>query len=283
MTMHSSLIIAAVGLALWLRWQWQPTPQAPWQQRWHQALVAFCLPPLLLLSMAVAVLCMGHHGTMLGLPVSQAGCWVATGVLLTGLGWLGYLAGQGVRSHLHLRRYPQVDLETGDTARCLPTELPYAAQVGFWRSQLLVSQGLITHLTAVELEAVLAHEEAHKHYRDTFWFFWLGWLRRLSCWLPNTDALWQELLLLRELRADRLAATQVDPLLLAEMLVKLVAFPAKPELFGQAAFSQPLSASRLEQRIEALLAEPQPSSAPGIAMPWILVSLVPLGTVLLHS
>ncbi|MBD0267082.1 MAG: M56 family metallopeptidase [Cyanobacteria bacterium Co-bin8] len=204
-------------------------------------------------------------------------------MLLAGLGLLGYLAGQGVRSHLHLRRYPQIFLTTGETARCLPTDLPFAAQVGFWHSQLLVSHGLLAHLTPQELEAILAHEQAHRHYRDTFWFFWLGWLRRLTDWLPHTDTLWQELLLLREIRADRQATAQVDPLLLAELLVKLVTFPLNQEIFGQVAFSQPLSASRLEQRIEALLSQPQPGPAPHITIPWILVSLVPLGTVLLHS
>jgi Zn-dependent protease with chaperone function len=48
----------------------------------------------------------------------------------------------------------------------------------------------------------LAHEQAHAHYRDTFWFFWLN---VLTSWLPHTEALWQEILFLREIRADEKA------------------------------------------------------------------------------
>ena len=61
-----------------------------------------------------------------------------------------------------------------------------------------------------------------------FGFFWWGWLRRLTEWLPHSKELWQELLLLRELRADQWAAQQVDPLVLAESLLLMVnPYPAE--------------------------------------------------------
>ena len=78
---------------------------------------------------------------------------------------------------------------------------------------------MLDALDRPHLDAVLAHEQAHVYYRDTFWFFWLGWIRSFTIWLPNTEAVWQELLLLRELRADRQATEQVDFLLLAESLL----------------------------------------------------------------
>uniref|UniRef100_A0ACD5H1Y5 M48 family metalloprotease n=1 Tax=Desertifilum tharense IPPAS B-1220 TaxID=1781255 RepID=A0ACD5H1Y5_9CYAN len=37
-----------------------------------------------------------------------------------------------------------------------------------------MAQGLLDRLTPEQLNAVLTHERAHSHYRDTFWFFWLG-------------------------------------------------------------------------------------------------------------
>lgn len=282
--MHSSLILLIAGFALWVRWHWQPQPSAPWHRRWQSALVAFCLPPLLLLSIAGAVIHMGHSGTMLGLPVGQLGCWVAMAILLSGAGMLAFLLGQEVRSRHSLQRYAVITLPTGETARCLPTESPLAAQVGFLAPQLVVSQGLLRHLNLQEIQAILTHEQAHRHYRDTFWFFWLGWLRRLTFWLPNTLALWQELLLLRELRADQWAANRVDPLLLAELLLKLVAFPLNPPLGNLIAFSQELSAGRLEQRVDALLAETHsPQAFPRTSLLWLLAPLTPLATIFLHS
>jgi Zn-dependent protease with chaperone function len=106
----------------------------------------------------------------------------------------------------------------------LNLEIPFAAQVGVWKPQLVVCRGLLEQLDEEHLRAVLAHEEAHRHYGDTLWMFAVGWLRHLSGWLPNTEVLWQELLTLRELRADRWAAQRVDPLVLGEALVQVVGY-----------------------------------------------------------
>lgn len=221
---------------------------------------------------------------MLGLPVGQLGCWLALTILAGGLSLLLALSVEGLRDYRRLCRHPLIQLTTGDWARCLAVETPFAAQIGFWRSQLLVSQGLLTQLQPAELSAIIAHEQAHQHYRDPFWFFWLGWLRRLTGWLPNTETLWQELLLLRELRADRYAAQRVEPLLLAELLVKLVALPLSLALEDAVGFSQPLSPSRLEQRIEALLNRVDSDSVRPLRYSvWWLLALVPLATILLHS
>ncbi|PSN19463.1 Zn-dependent protease with chaperone function, partial [filamentous cyanobacterium CCP5] len=73
--MHGGLILVVVVTACWLRWRWQPSDRQPWQHRWHHTLTAFCLPPLMVISAAIAVLCMGHHGSMLGMRVLPYGCW----------------------------------------------------------------------------------------------------------------------------------------------------------------------------------------------------------------
>jgi hypothetical protein len=90
-------------------------------------------------------------------------------------------------------------------------------------------------------------------------FGFLAWLGAvLHCLVTNTEALWQELLILRELRADRWAARQVDPLLLAESLLMVASAPSSiPFESFCAAFSQVAQRNRLEERIEALLAEPE--------------------------
>jgi Zn-dependent protease with chaperone function len=134
------------------------------------------------------------------------------------------------------------------------------------------------------LEAVLTHEQAHHYYRDTFWFFWLGWLRRITSWLPNTESLWQELLILRELRADRWAAGRVDALLLAESLLMVVSTPMMGAENFCAAFSRAAPYNRLQERIEALLEQPEsPTQSNLWTWCWVLLALLPLIAVPFHS
>jgi hypothetical protein len=120
-------------------------------------------------------------------------------------------------------------------------------------------------------------------YRDTFWFLLLGWLRRLTIWLPQTEVLWQELLLLRELRADRWAAQRVDYLLLTESLLLMVKAPTTMFDSSSVAFSSAAAPERLIQRVEALLTEVdsiQPSTPQAWA--WLLLVLLPLITIPFH-
>lgn len=291
--MHSSLIVFTILVAVGWRWRWQ-RPDGPWQTRWESALSAFCLPPLMVVLAAGAVLAMGHHGTMLGWSVSPVGCWVSLGVLTLASGVLAYALGQAARTHCRLRQYPVVLLPEGGLARCLPVDLPMAAQVGLWRSALLVSQGWLEQLTPAEQQAMLAHEQAHADHRDPFWFFWLGVVRRFTGWLPNTAPLWEELLLLREIRADHQAAYTSDPLLLAELLVKLarqMALPSRPhiletEIGSCVGFNEALSLTRLEQRVNALV-EPDiradPSTPNQGRLVWLIVAALPLVAPWLHT
>lgn len=291
--MHSLLVLLSVVGALSLRWTYlwsvENTTLAnsnlSWSRRWSLALGAFVLPPLLILAMAIAVLTMGIHGSMLGHAVGHLGYGCAL-LLVTlfavTLLWLGINA---LRSQGRLRNLPLIEVQ-GVVARRLETELPFAARVGFWRPALVLSRGLDQLLSETELDAVLRHEQAHLIFRDTFWFFWLGWLRTATLWLPGTRILWKELLLLREMRADRWAAQGADPILLAESLLKMAraAVPAEP---GWVMFSEGNEGDRLEQRIDALLAtEPQVDQA-DVASRWVMVSFaiaaLPLLTNLWHS
>ncbi|NJK53722.1 MAG: M56 family metallopeptidase [Leptolyngbyaceae cyanobacterium SU_3_3] len=143
---------------------------------------------------------------------------------------------------------------------------------------------IIETLDAEHLESVLVHEQGHTYYHDTFWFFWLGGLRRLTCWLPQTEALWQELLILRELRADRWAAQTVDPLLLAEALLWVVSAPQiQPEGLC-ASFSSAVVKNRLNERIDALLKPSEEGSSEGTrSWLWLLWVSLPLLAVPFHT
>jgi Zn-dependent protease with chaperone function len=280
--MHFNMLLLALALAFGIRLLSNSASKS-WIARWSQALLQFALPPLLLLATAIAIVWMGPLGAMAG--VWQG--WLSYGLSMAFL-TAAFLVGcirleQGWRSLQHFRSYPLQPVHQ-EMGRVIPTEVPFAAQVGFWHSELAVSEGLLQELSPDRLEAVLVHERAHRHYRDTFWFFWLGWLRQLSRWLPGTDALWQELLELRELRADAWAAGQVDRLLLAEALFQVASAP----LTGNdwvAAFGSDLAATRLEIRIDALIANDKlllpAKSSP--AWLWLLLASLPLFAVPFHA
>lgn len=287
--MHLSLMLLAITTAWIVRQTWQPS-HGSWTERWQKSLGYFLFAPLLVLLTAVAVVGMGTQGQMVGFSVGQMGYWLAIGILAGAGAQLLRCGWQGWRSLRQIQQYswfePNASVgpdQTPVSGRLIETSALFAAQVGFWQSQLVVSRGLVEQLAVDQLQAVLTHEQAHAYYRDTFWFFWLGWLRCLTTWLPHSESLWQELLLLRELRADQWAAQQVDPLLVAESLLTVVRSSLTQPSDPLVALSANFHLSRLEERIDALLstAEPAPAINPW-RWSWLWFCWVPLLTVLLH-
>lgn len=278
--MHLILILTALALAWCSRLVW-PRSTGSWTERWRQALFFFLFPPLLLTTTGLAVLYMGPHGEMVWPWEGRFSHLLASGFL----GFAGILLlkliGESCRSLKQAHTCPQLNLGKRQS-RILDTPVPFSAQIGFWRPELIVSRGLLNTLSQAHLEAVLTHEQGHYYYRDTFWFFWLGWIRAYTAWLPYTAALWQEILALRELRADCWAAQHVDPLLLAESLLTVVSsFPIRSACC--AAFSQTVPHSRLEERIETLLAEPDLTHQPSLwSWAWLLLTFLPLAIVPFH-
>lgn len=281
--MHLLMILVTLGLAWWLRARWF-CPQGSWAQRWQRSLLLFLFPPLLLMMSALAVVCMGPQGQMVGLPAGwfsyllALGFFGLAGILCLKLAREGWLSVRQTRTHL------LQDLG-GKPCRVIDTPVLFSALIGFWQPELVVSKGLLNTLADAQLDAVIAHEQAHYYYRDTFWFFWLGCVRSCTAWLPNTEALWQELLLLRELRADHWAAQQVDPLLLAESLLMVVSYPVMASESLCAAFSAFAQRNRLTERIEALLGESESPPQPRAKWSWIwlLLAFLPLATVPFHT
>lgn len=278
--MHLGIILLALGLALLVRLRWSSS-KGLWTDRLQSALVAFLFPPLLLTTTSLVVVGMGHHGTMLWQPVGWLGCHIALGLLAFSGMVLGLRLWQNWKLTRQVCSCTCISI-AGRTGRLLETPALVAAQVGIWQPQLLISRGLLQSLETEQIEAVLSHEEAHAYYRDTFWFFWFAWICRFTAWLPKTEALWQELLLLRELRADAWAAQRVDALTLAETLVQVVqSYPAMPH-YACAAFHEATSLTRLEERIESLLAPQDIKESQGQLWIWLLAISLPLLTLPLH-
>ena len=279
--MHFLTILTVIITAWTIRHQ-SVSSTATWSQRWYKSLFLLLFPALLILSTASAVLYMGCHGAMLGIQAGSWGCGVSASLISFALGCLIKLTYQSHSSIASLKLYQQ-QLVGDIKAKVIDTDLPYSAQIGFWQPELVISHGLLKNLDREHLKAVLAHEQAHLHYRDTFWFFWLGWMRTFTFWLPNTEALWQELLLLRELRADGKAAEKVDFLLLADSLLAVAKAPLESSSVWSANFNDYALGDRLNERIDFLLAHESPiSTTHWRNWSWVCLLIIPLLTIPLH-
>jgi len=278
--MHLEILLAVLVIAYLSRCVWSN------QQNWDHCLTCFLFAPLLILSNVIALVNMGTEGAMLGRPLgiwSVASFAIACAYLLYALGVLIYRAYTAWHSLRTIQALPQVDWQ-GESAYLLPCEQLIAARVGWWNAKLVISQGLLQSMSAPHLTAIKHHEFAHLHFQDTFWFFWLGWLRQISQWLPRSESLWQELLLLRELRADSWASRQTDALVLAEALYLMASNRSQWQYGWLAECSASVGdqLDRLEIRINRIL-EPL-SDSPSSSVLWrCAFAVLPLLTICLHS
>ncbi|MEM6427361.1 MAG: M56 family metallopeptidase [Cyanobacteria bacterium P01_C01_bin.73] len=285
-------MVILIGAIAWgIRARSRPDP-ANTPHRWRQSLLGFVAAPLLLVSTALSIVCMGPRGNMVA-PwegwLTYAAAWIFLGY---GCGLLVVLAFQGYLAERQIKAL-EIIVVHNQSARLLPTDLPYSAQVGLWRAELVISQGLIDQLDGEHLAAVLAHEQAHLWFQDTLWSFWLGWLRRWTSWLPHSQSLWEELMFLRELRADAWATQQTSRFVLAESLVQVAQSPnlQSPNLHSpdlteplvSAPFSCAVAPGRLAQRVDLLLVEDRQSLA-FCRLPWVAIAptLIPLLAIPFH-
>ena len=313
--MHLGLLLLVMAIAWGSRYgvmQSQPhlsqvSPQ-DLNTLWQKTIVGLVLPPLLLLSSAVAILVMGHHGRMWGVPVGSWPCLAAAIVLTLALGQAIHLGLQQWKLQCWLANLPTVgcsdslvaveqklsflNANAQQSIYYLDTSDLWAGQVGLGRSQIILSRGLLESLNSDQLQGVIAHEQAHYDYGDPLWFMGFSWLRQVSASLPGTEALWQDLLLLRECRADAKAASITDPLLLAETLVTVVRSGVESARSGLVydwiAFDTLSPNDRLAFRVQSLIqSEPQPTQPTEFSqISWVLwtlgLSLLPLGTIVFH-
>lgn len=302
---HLGLVLLSGTAAALLRGGWRLTVIRT--DRQQEALIRFLVPPLILAVASAALIVMGPVGQMGNHPLGQWEGWLSYGLAWSL--WIG--AGFGICNLLIelmqtdrlLQETETIDLsdllESRDDCpelaslraltpiKRLATTSPFSALVGGWNPSLVISQGLIDCLDRDHLIAVLHHEQAHHYYQDNRWFLGLSWLRRLTQFLPGSQGLWEELLLLRELRADRWAAQFVDPLLLAEALLTIAQAPSLYPEPLTAAFSCAAPRSRLEQRLDALLDEVErpelPEAVSITAWLWGLGALMPLLLIPFHQ
>ncbi len=279
--------ILLIGLSCGLAWVTRLLIRFP-KNKAGDTLFLFLVPPLIIFFTFLSVICMGSSGEMFGFSASIFSYSLALVLLILSVFSFLRMFFQMRKALKRIREFP---LETiaDFSARVIDIDFPYSAQIGFWSPELVLSKGLIDLLTPAELTAVLAHEQAHRDYRDTFWFFGLEGIRSLTVWLPNTESLWQELLLLREIRADRQALQQVDPLTLAQSLLKVAQKVTQSNTLSQdesfcALFHPNLPKNHLVGRIESILEEKIIYSFSWSSFySGIFLSLLPLFLVIWHS
>ena len=181
------MILTALTVAYSLRTTFTSS-RDNWNVRWQRSLFLFLFPPLLLGITAIALLCMGTQGKMGNFHTGGFSYILAFSCLAFSAILCIERARQGWGSVKSARNCSCIDI-AGRKVRLLATNALFAGQIGFWQPELVISEGLLQTLSPDHLETVLAHEQGHYYYRDTFWFFWLGWVRSCTAWLPNTKAL----------------------------------------------------------------------------------------------
>lgn len=152
----------------------------------------------------------------------------------------------------------------------LETDEPIAALQGIFEPVLLVSRGMINRLEESELEAVIAHEYSHFVYGGNLRLLWIWVVRALQGFNPAALVAFRNLIELRELSCDALAAKVTrKPATLSSAILKVydagdlteeqkkgVLNHAKNEILRRA------EASSIRNRVHSLLSKNIPAIAP---------------------
>lgn len=279
--MHFVMICLALTVACGIR-LFPLDFAASWNHRYQRSLFLFLFPPLILFTTVLAIMLMGTHGEMMGMKATKFSYGFSFAFFIILVANFCKLWLQALLAQRRVASYPEKTV-CQQKLHLIEPNFPYIAQVGWLKPKLVASKGLIELLTEPQLEAVFAHEQSHLYYYDNFCFFLLGWLRHSTFWLPHTESLWQELLLLREIRADLKAAEAVDALTLAESLLAVAQAPHSAAYCWEVGLALPLPDSRLAQRINALIGNESLPDSPNLAYwSWLLLLFIPWATIPLH-
>ncbi|NJK33492.1 MAG: M56 family metallopeptidase [Oscillatoriales cyanobacterium SM2_2_1] len=260
--MHGMLVI----LGLWVPWMVRHWGAPSFGRKRVLGLLIF--PAVWLTCTAIAIVGMGPHGHLMGIHCAAG--WLGSFSGWWAWGWLLWAGLQGLRILLRAgqarelwQRMTTPAVVQGYSVWLWEESMPWAAQVGLWRSRIVISRGMVDLLSPEHLKAVLAHEAGHGQFRDPMWFQVWEWLMRCAPGFPHGESLWQEMLFQQEVRADRFAQAQTSGLLLAEALVLVqqhLHAMASPVLTRRIADQKSgvcaAVGDRLEERIKAMLRSP---------------------------
>ncbi len=112
----------------------------------------------------------------------------------------------------------------------LRTDAPILLVRGVVRRTLVLSDGVLTRLSAVQLQAAVAHELAHVRFRDPLAGWALMTARLAMFWNPAVQLMARAIVQEMEHRADGIAAGVTDAETFAGALRRLAALPQRPGL-----------------------------------------------------
>lgn len=146
-----------------------------------------------------------------------------------------------------------------DHLRILETDQPLALVCGVGQRHILLSRALLERLEPMQLQVVLAHEQAHIAHRDVLHRLLAAALSFLH-WPATRQRLLRDLELALEQRSDLAAANAVGtPLAVAETIVaveRMFQHHTRPD----SALSMGFVSNFVPERVEALLAPARASS-----------------------
>jgi hypothetical protein len=193
-------------------------------------------------------------------PPHHLGNWVSCVLLLAALAWVATKVARagaelkqgrrwlsGLLRHAHYR--PDLD------AQVLPVAAPLCLLVGFFRSVVVVSNGLVDQVDEEDLRVILSHERAHAARRDVL-FRWIARFTTLFM-LPGARAtLLDTIELTSEQSCDDAAARTVgDRLRVAETILKVERLCSQVRLPSMR-LAVSFGGHRISERVTALI-EPQ--------------------------
>lgn len=153
---------------------------------------------------------------------------------------------------------------------------PFAFCYGFIRPRICISDGLIRLLSAVELDAVLLHEDHHRRRRDPLLLLLTGALAHALAFLPTVRDLQMRYDAVKEFEADDTAIQQLggsEPM--ARALYKVLSSPvAGPDLAAAAIGGLSVT----ERRIDHLIT-PGQDDVPGLSRRRLVLSGVIMGVI----
>jgi Peptidase family M48 len=139
----------------------------------------------------------------------------------------------------------QLEGELADVARAAgasalyrtPATRPAAFCFGLARPRVVVTDGLLARLSPAEQAAAIWHEAQHARVREPLRCLSARLAARTFFWMPILADLFERYLLVKELDADRLAATKTSRRALAGALYAVLGEPTPAGAIGLADFS----------------------------------------------
>ncbi|GAB5500661.1 MAG: hypothetical protein PsegKO_29720 [Pseudohongiellaceae bacterium] len=145
----------------------------------------------------------------------------------------------------------QVAKDVGDY-QLLENPQPFVFTLGWWRNQVFMTRGLLSHCDQQDVAVILAHEQAHARRYDNLRLLIASLLTLV---IPGTlsKVMRDDLHLLIESACDFEAAEQLGDLEVAETLLKIQKLSPANWQLGHCVLLSAFTGSEVELRIKALL------------------------------